>query len=541
MSISRRDFMKGSAAGILSIAASGLLGTAALAEDAAQEEKKGYAIASTVEAEAVVIGCGAAGMMAALELQAAGVKTILLEKGASCGVASATMAGGPALADTRVQAELGETVTVETLYKCMYGFSNGTVNGSLLRKCIAEGDSVVGHFMDNGVNMGLRIDAYGMGFRARHNFAGLDGVQVSGAARFQPLVDRFVADGGVFEANREGVSLVKEGDAVTGVIVRNTENDTYIQYNAKAVLVATGGYAGNDARLREHFGDIDIIPLCSTLPDGKGHDMVIEAGGIADRNWALCCNEFGGANSKIKHVAGMLQAFSPTTRAQKFAIYGGLIVNQNGDRFMNEQYLTDRPLALGGEMSLREGRYYAVVDQAMYEAVRDKGILEYYGNPQEWYVGQATLKGAVLDNMDEAMGIALAEGWAVKGTLAECAAFFGLDHLEESVAAYNALCEAGEDSQFYKDSYLLKPLSGDTYYVVESMPSIWGTFGGVKTDDYCRALTAKQEVIPGLYVAGVDNGSLYASPYYENEGAALGTAFTSGVVAGRCMTAYIKG
>ena len=536
MSISRRNFLKG--AGALGLAATGMFGSIASAETA--EEAKSYAIAATHEYDAVVIGCGAAGLMAAMELQAAGVKTVLLEKGGSCGVASAALAGGPALANTRVQAELGETVSVETLYKCQYGFSKGTVNASLLKKCIEQGDKVVGNFVDNGVPMGLRIDAYGMGFRARHNFTGADGVQVSGAARFQPLVDKFIADGGVFEVNREGVSLVKTGDVVTGAIARNTEDDTYIQYNAKAVLVATGGYAGNDKRLREHFGDIDIIPLCSTLPDGKGYDMVIEAGGIADRNWALCCNEFGGANSKIVHVAGMLQAFSPTTRAQKFAIYGGLIVNQNGDRFMNEQYLTDRPLALGGEMSLREGKYYAVVDEEMYAAVRDKGILEYYGNPQDWYVGQATLKGSVLENMDEAMGIALSEGWAVKGTLAECAAFFGLDNLEKAVADYNALCEKGEDDQFYKAPYLLKALSGETYYVVESMPSIWGTFGGVKTDDYCRALNAKQEPIAGLYVAGVDNGSLYASPYYENEGASIGTAFTSGIVAAACMKEYIE-
>lgn len=43
------------------------------------------------------------------------------------------------------------------------------------------------------------------------------------------------------------------------------------------------------------------------------------------------------------------------------------------DRFMNEQYLSDRPLALGGEMSLRAGRYYAVIDEAMFKACRDKG------------------------------------------------------------------------------------------------------------------------------------------------------------------------
>ena len=129
----------------------------------------------------------------------------------------------------------------------------------------------------------------------------------------------------------------------------------------------------------------------------------------------------------------------------------------------------------------------------------------------------------------------------MKGTLAECAAFFGLDNLEKTVAEYNEIVASGEDTQFYKSAYLLKPLSGETYYVVESMPSIWGTFGGVKTDDYCRALNAKQEPIAGLYVAGVDNGSLYASPYYENEGASIGVAFTSGIVAADCMTKYIKG
>ena len=55
-----------------------------------------------------------------------------------------------------------------------------------------------------------------------------------------------------------------------------------------------------------------------------------------------------------------------------------------------------------------------------------------------------------------------------------------------------------------------------------------------------KPLTAKQEPIAGLYVAGVDNGSLYASPYYENEGASIGVAFTSGIVAAKYMAEYIK-
>lgn len=536
--ISRRDFLKGSVAAAAALSLTGI--TPAFADDAA-EEKVALVPDTTVDYDAVVVGCGAAGLQAALVLAAGGKKTALLEKGPTCGTANGAVAGGPALAETRVQAEENATVSAETLYACEYGFSRGTVNGSLLRKCTDQGERVVSNFIDNGVNMDLRIDAYGMGFRARHRFLNADkSAQIAGAGRFQPLVDKFEADGGVFEANREALQLVKEGDAVTGVLVKNVEDGSIIQYNAKAILIATGGYAGNAERIKQIYGDIEVWPLCNVLSVGQGFDMVMEAGGIADRNWALCCNEFGGANHKIPDKPGAAMAFA--NQAQKFAIYGGLIVNKLGDRFMNEQYLSDRPLALGGEMSLREGKYYAVVDQEMFETCRDQGVYVYFGSPADWYVAQqaGAQQAAVLDKLDEAMADAIAQDWAFKGTLAECAEHFGLVNLEKTVEDYNAMCADGKDGQFFKSDYLMKALSGDTYYVVEYEPSIWSTFGGVKTDDYCRALAKDQSVIKGLYVAGVDNGSLYCSPYYENEGASLGIAYTSGIVAGDCMLEYLN-
>nr|MCR5551783.1 FAD-binding protein [Oscillospiraceae bacterium] len=290
--ITRRDFLKGSVA---AAAALGLTGIAPAFADDAAEEKAKLVPDTTVDYDAVVVGCGAAGIHAALVLAAGGKKTALLEKGPTCGTANGAVAGGPALAETRVQAEENATVSAETLYACEYGFSRGTVNGSLLRKCTDQGERVVSNFIDNGVNMDLRIDAYGMGFRARHRFLNADkSAQIAGVGRFQPLVDRFEADGGVFEANREALQLVMDNGAVAGVLVRNVEDGSIIQYNAKAVLVATGGYAGNAERIKQIYGDIEVWPLCNVLSTGQGFDMVMQAGGIADRNWGLCCNEFGG-------------------------------------------------------------------------------------------------------------------------------------------------------------------------------------------------------------------------------------------------------
>ena len=238
--ISRRDFLKGTLAAAASAAALGLTGMPAAFADEG-ETKEVLTPDEHIACDAVVVGAGAAGLMAAMELAAAGKKTYLLEKGPSVAVSNGSQAGGPALAETRVQAAENATVSAQTLYDCEYNFSRGTVNGSLLRKCTDQGERVVSNFMDNGVNMGLRIDSYGMGFRARHNFANLEGTQLRGLDRFGPLVEKFESDGGVLQCSREAVQLVKDGDAVVGVLVKNNEDNTVGRDDCKAVLLATGG------------------------------------------------------------------------------------------------------------------------------------------------------------------------------------------------------------------------------------------------------------------------------------------------------------
>ena len=45
------------------------------------------------------------------------------------------------------------------------------------------------------------------------------------------------------------------------------------------------------------------------------------------------------------------------------------------------------------------------------------------------------------------------------------------------------------------------------------------------TDEQCRALDANSDPIPGLYVAGVENGSLFCSPYYAVGGSCSVTLY----------------
>ena len=103
------------------------------------------------------------------------------------------------------------------------------------------------------------------------------------------------------------------------------------------------------------------------------------------------------------------------------------------------------------------------------------------------------------------------------------------DALEATVERYNGFCEAGVDSDFGKDVAFLKPVKTAPFYAFEYVPSAWGTNGGVKVDSHLRAMDAENNPIPGLYVAGVDQGSAYCVPYYTNPGASVGLALGSGV------------
>ena len=105
---------------------------------------------------------------------------------------------------------------------------------------------------------------------------------------------------------------------------------------------------------------------------------------------------------------------------------------------------------------------------------------------------------------------------------------------------YNTYCENGKDEQFYKDSAFLTPVNQGPYYVFEYEASAWCTLGGVKVDDSLRVVNSSNEPIQGLYAAGIDAGSLFTAPYYDNEGSALGLSLGSGTLSGKIMADYVN-
>lgn len=486
--------------------------------------------------DVVIVGAGAAGLTAGISASELGADVLIIEKGVSSAVSNGANAGGPIAVGTKAQAAESEDLTMETLYTHMSAFAQSTINDALLRKALEVSGETVDMLDELGLTVTLRQDAYGVGFRARHKIA------EKGIDRTGVLEEEVRKNGGefMFETTGEKVLVDSSGNVVG---LEATQSDgTKVKINAKAVLLATGGYLGSKEKITEKFGDIKVNPLGNTLSTGDGINMALEVGGVEDKNFGIVANEFSASNEK----AGIWSKDS--NQNLRFGIYGGLLVNSEGNRFFNEQIMADEPLS-AAEATLREGKYYAVLDEAYYTSVETVGIFETLGSPEGWVAGVRNLSadapaGAHVKVLTEAraqLDEAIEQGWAYKAdTIEELAEYFGLDNLVETVKTYNEMAAAGKDTQFYKDSVFLTPITEGPFYVFEYEPSAWCTIGGVKVDDSLRVVNSSNQPINGLYAAGMDAGSLFTAPYYDNEGSAFGLSLASGTLAGREIVEYLN-
>lgn len=484
------------------------------------------------KADIVIVGAGAAGLMAAYEASEKGASVIVLEKGSSAAVSNFALCGGPAAVETKLQKEENANVTVNQLYNALYDHANGTVNAKALKESVEGSGVAVDALLDLGVDMELWQDAYGVGYRARHYL--ID----EGSKRVDPITAQIEKNGGKFYYGTPGKSIIMENGKAVGVKAEKADG-TIVNVKADAVFVSTGGFLGSKEKVKEIFGDINLVSLGNNLSVGDGMDMVLEAGGTLGQNFAVLGNEVGGANSKIE---GSL--FTPEWNLVNdnliYWITGGLLVNGSGERFVNEKLVADAPLATGGQAILQEGKAYAVVDQKMYEANYKTGIYEYLGKPKNW-ISAHELPQTDASKEKEYLEAAIKEGWAYKAdSIKELGEHFGLANLEETVKEYNKLCKSGKDTEFDKDTAFMKEIGEGPYYIFEYEPSAWGTNGGLKVDNNLRALTPDNKPIEGLYVGGVDAGSLYAAPYYDSPGASVGIALGSGVYGAETMLEYIN-
>lgn len=534
--LTRRNFLAGT-----SVALAGIAGAAALSScsnNISSESADGNMTADdavsgikeatqTRNVDIVIVGSGAAGCFAAYEAKKQGVESVLV----------VTKSGGPmdsnfnditgtCAVETEGTKAIGQDFTLADLYQHMIAFAHWTVDARLLHKCVMMLAEDIDILSEMGVETQILGDRYNVGFTVVHGFT----TQNKGVP-----IENFLTDKGIeFMYGAPATHILMNGDKAAGV--QCEQDGEVINVNAKAVLICTGGYMANEEMLNEVYGGVTVVNMGSPNNTGDGQRMVLEVGGMEDRIHGLGMNDIYGMNKK-----STISVFNANPFMQ-LAFYGGLVTGPDGRRFVNEYMLAQQPMSGGGEATLHQQRYYAIFSGDVVNTMKDSSYYASIGSPAVW-TSAATMFNAPLADFDTNLQRGIEEGWIFQGaTIEDLAEAAGLANLPETVKDYDAMVAAGEDTEFYKRAEFLQPIedSSAVYYAFEYNPSAFNTFGGARTDANCCVLDATFNPIDGLYVAGVENGSLYCTPYYDCGGSCSGLAMASGRVAAQHMTTYIK-
>jgi succinate dehydrogenase/fumarate reductase flavoprotein subunit len=316
------------------------------------------------------------------------------------------------------------------------------------------------------------------------------------------------------------VRLVADDAGVQGAVVARDGKVVAVTAR-RGVVLATGGYGGNDAMRRA------FLPLAdagwSLQPETNTGDG-IQAGSRAGGNVVgdNAANGIWAAISAMKDAHGRRVLYPHVFRDRAFP--GFLMVDKAGRRFVNEGASYQ---ALGNVMIEKDIRSAWLI--CNHAALRTYGMghVKPMPLPYKSFIRNGYLKtAATIPVLAERLGIDPAT-------------------LGATVERFNRYARNGVDPDFHKggDGYSAEqgdpthtpnpavgPVAPGPFYAIELVPGEFSTINGLETDASARVLGVDGRCVPGLYAVGVDANSVFRGTY-PGSGASIGPGMTFGYVA----------
>jgi succinate dehydrogenase/fumarate reductase flavoprotein subunit len=149
--ISRRDFLKGAAAGAVGVAAVGVLGGCSPSESNS-DEAKSYNVSETKSADIVVVGSGASGICATVQAAELGAQVILLESNSVLGGNGILTEGMLAIGSSLQKASgVGTDITFREVIATEQEFFNYRVNALFWKDLVENSADNLEWLIKNGV------------------------------------------------------------------------------------------------------------------------------------------------------------------------------------------------------------------------------------------------------------------------------------------------------------------------------------------------------------------------------------------------------
>lgn len=511
--MSRRNFVTLGALGAAGAAVCGLAGcapqktTEAGAGAGGASAKQGTINCSGIEVnpdevmeviptDIVIVGGGFAGLACAVQAAKNGDDFILLEGQATLGGNGQGVEGTFAV-DSRFQKERNVSCDRSVIMQEELGKAQWCPNGLLYKDLIdASADNIEWLVDECGCQLDGLIDNYPCGATSGkvdsfHWWK--DGAAYVGYVL--PLQQQLRDAGADIRLNNRALEFsYDESGTVNGVYAIDAFGDL-VQYEAKFVVLATGGFANDDKRLQKHGFNLETLERIGTPGHfGDGVNMVLAAGAA----------EFNGVcYLKYNRISHQVEVFGPLWT--EFCFGGPFLwVNQDCDRFVDESlvFRVENQITQSAPIHEQNGVAYTVFDQVIFE----KQIADDKANADEWGVDVAAQWEKIIAESDD--------GYRAD-TLEEAAKQAGLDPaaLKAAVDDYNAKCAAGKDDIFGKEAEYLLPIETPPFYIGRIHECMEGPLGGVKTDRQFRPVLEAGGVMENVFVIGLDGIMLYRDVY----------------------------
>lgn len=474
--------------------------------------------------QALVIGAGGSGLAAAITLQEQGIETLVVDKMANAGGATALTGALINGGCSKQQAERGVTDDVQTM------FMDAMVYGSF------QNDARMTWLMVNntGDSVDWLHDTVGVEFEEAINHF----PEHTNDRAFYPkgklpgyltgtMEQHYLSNGGELLLETRAQHLLTEDGRVIGASCSTADGTLNIY--ADVTLLATGGYGASVAlRPADQMGTLFYGASSST---GDGIIMAEEVGAMTHYMQYLKSYPQGiekpldGGNITADGTTFRGNAYISPLASQAVTLNDGAIyVNVEGERCMNENmdFVSIKKVT----QKQTDMTVYLVMDQKGYD--NWMGMME---------VSAGLTPEIVAPWLDADDGKPVFRKGA---TVEEAAEKAGIDaeKLSATVAHFNEMVASGKDDDFGRAEMSVGLDSDGPIYIVEQRLRMATSLGGLKTSTSFEVYDENEQAIDGLYACGEVIGGVHGDESMPSN--CVAWAVTSGRLAAKAAADAVK-
>lgn len=429
-----------------------------------------------VNTDLVIIGGGPAGLAAAISAKEAGLKNIIL-------IEKLDILSGNGkydmnfydLINSEAQKARGMNDTVESLI----ADNSNPLDTPERIKAQAEGAFVLDKWLRS---FGVKLN-YNYGKRGHMAEA-----DAYAGAHVQDGMEKKVKELGIdVRTGTKGLDLIMKDGKAAGVKVQNGNN--FYDINAKAVILATGGFSANKELLKKYVPGSEVFQTSNQIGATGDFIPVFEKNNIKTSNLEVL-NIFPFIIRQTRDLTGGGDGF--------------VLVNKEGKRFTSESITYATRFSTAQKiLDQTDSAAFYIYDQKLYDSSF---------RLQKHTAQGLHAKADTLDELAEKLGI-------------------DKNNLKSTVEEFNKAVR-GE----IKDPFREKPtkkefMSEGPYYGVQVESAIHMTRGGVVADERTQVLYDNGNIVNGLYAAG---------EVANNNSGAYSAAVIFGRIAGQEAAKYIN-